>query len=204
MTDFTLNLGECFGEGTFTLRYCFKSANMTSRAGGFDGKSSSSAGAFVVKNTKSNCQVFGNDGGIADIDLKDGRVELKFGNQGFNQKYHRDFYPHKTFKARFQNAHIEFCSIGEIDGDDSSSSVSEFIEVGEFNQVFGLFSEPNVTACPVLKSPYGMLHGEKENVFIDLEEFMPVTKLDGRTPFVLDENMDCTMGMCVYDPTNSL
>ena len=108
-----------------------------------------------------------------------------------------------NFKPYFQNTDIflEFCKIGEK----TDLSKSDYIRIGEFNQTFGFFSNPNNTLCPVLESPYGILHATKETILMDLENTYPVSAvLKGEPPFDIDQNKDGRIAFCVYVPKNGV
>ena len=197
LTTSKLDLGPCDDKNTsITFRYCFKGPNVPSRPGGFWTKSSGSVSSFVIQNVNVDCSMFGNDGGQIYIDTEDTTAsEMRYGNDGMNGTYHPDYYP-QSFQLDNLNYRLKFCSIGQY----NISSSNDRIIIGEFNQMFGLFSYPD-KLCPVLESPHGVLYATKEVIFIDSENNNPSTRVDtGTPPFILNNNTDATVGVCVYDP----
>ena len=193
-----LDLGPCDERNTsITFRYCFKGPNVPSRPGGFWTKSNAFITAFVIQNVNVDCSMFGNDGGQIYMDTEDETAgAMRYGTDGINGAYHPDYYP-QSFPLGNINYCLKFCSIGQY----NISSNNDRIRIGEFNQMFGLFSYPDKSPCPVLDSPYGVLYATKEVIFIDLENNNPSTRVDtGTPPFILNKNNDATVGVCVYDP----
>ena len=199
MTEFKLGLGPCeVTNSSITFRYCFKGGKVKSRPGGFWKKLGTISSAFVIKNIAHDCTVFGNDGGEVYLDTEDTENSNKFGNNGTNGMFFPHYYPELYPITEPDNVYLKFCVIGQ----QRISSKSDFIRIGEFNQMFGFFSEPNDTLCPVLDSPHGILRATKEKIFIDLENSGPSSRaVKGSPPFLFDANKDAEVGVCIYDPS---
>ena len=121
----------------------------------------------------------------------------RYGSDGINGLLVQDYYP-QDFPIDNHNVRLSFCIIGE----QLISSTNDHIEIGDFNQMFGFFNQPNHSSCPVLESPHGILYATKETIFMDLEDNGSTTRvLTGTPPFVVDADKNVEVGLCVYDPS---
>ena len=187
----TENSLRCDGT-SFTIRYCFKGPEIETRQGGFWTKAGKDGSAFVIRNVQGDCSVFGGNGGSVDIDNEDSDNKNAFGNSGLNAKKYNNYYP-RGFKFG-RNTHLEFCKIGGP----KSGALTDYIEIGEFNQKFGFFVVPG-QKCPKLKSPHGILKGSPQNFSLDDEDNNNENKMDGGAPVNVGRNSKWSV--CVYDPT---
>jgi len=185
---------KCTGS-SITIRYCFKGAEIKTRKGGFWTEGGVHDSAFVIRNVRGDCSVFGADGGSVFIDNEDSGNKNAFGNKGLNGRKYSWYYPKNFLFGK--NTHLEFCKIGE----GKKGVARAYIEVGEFNQKFGLFVYPR-KRCPTLKSPYGLLEGRQQTFFLDNEDTNNKNKVSGEPPAIVNHNS--RWSVCEYDPARAI
>lgn len=195
VTEFNLGLGNLCTESSVTFRYCFIGPKVPTRSGGFWVSRNTNSFAYVIKAPGSKCERFGKYGGEVFIDNENDYNNNRFGNDSLNGLRDPRFIP-DGFNVKSRDTQLRFCKIGEA----LPMSSTNYIQVGEFNrQTFGFFVQPE-NSCPKLKTPYGTLSGEKQNIFMDDQDGENKSRVvSGQPPVALDSG-DSRWAVCKYDP----